>query len=721
MNSYSKLAILVSCLLFAAALEAETLKSGVLDLRNTDLSQKATGIQGRSEFYWQKLYGPEKFKTQLKTKKRKKKHKKKKVKALPEKEFSFIPGSWADDRNEKPREGIGYGTYRFVIKTATRSQPLYMWMGAMGTSYRLYINGALVSKAGEVGNNTEAHKPALFRPIVALSAERQQHEVILQVSNFEVQRGGVWDRVIIGEYIPVNRERNLALIFNLIAFGGLLIAAFYFFIVFLSWPREKPLVFFASLALLMALRAVLTGSRFFHDLLYPDGFGFLFRLEYLTFYLGVPAFLFFLRYLLPGTGFKWADWVFLGMASAYSMTVLFFEPQFFTSLLTQYQIVTAISMLYMIFIIVRSLLKKQNEGYFVLIGFIVIAFSVVNDLNYANTGDSFMGFEVGALSLVLFLMPLAVLLGVRLTRTSKQNYDLSEKMKSSNEKLKAVTQEMRETNRALHRFVPIQFLEMLEKPSVKELALRDHIQLKMGVLFADIREFTRLSESMSPQDNFNFVNSYLERITPAIEQNHGFVDKFIGDAIMALFRYGSDHAVSAAIDMQKELTLYNQHRAKQGYQAIKVGIGVHTGELMMGIIGAQNRWDSTVISDAVNQASRIENLTKTVGAKIAISSQAFYDMKDPSKYQYRFVGEIEVKGKTEKISVFEILDGYSDSELVSLLNTKAFFEKALMAFEKGEYQEAEDGFMHALKLYPDDLVANYYLGRCYEMKNKAED
>ena len=161
-------------------------------------------------------------------------------------------------------------------------------------------------------------------------------------------------------------------------------------------------------------------------------------------------------------------------------------------------------------------------------------------------------------------------------------------------------------NKAYERFVPGQFLQYLEKSSIIDVELGDQVQLEMSVLFSDIRDFTTLSESMTPEENFKFINSYLSRMEPAIAENSGFIDKYIGDAIMALFSGEADNAVKAGISMLHRLIEYNQHRANSGYKPIKNGIGINTGFLMLGTVGGQNRMDSTVISDAVNLASRGE-------------------------------------------------------------------------------------------------------------------
>ncbi|MBK9500790.1 MAG: adenylate/guanylate cyclase domain-containing protein [Leptospiraceae bacterium] len=162
------------------------------------------------------------------------------------------------------------------------------------------------------------------------------------------------------------------------------------------------------------------------------------------------------------------------------------------------------------------------------------------------------------------------------------------------------------------RFVPEQLLRFLGKELITGVQLGDSINKKMAILFSDIRSFTTLSEDMSPEDNFKFLNSYLHAMGPSIRKNNGFIDKYMGDGIMAIFPEGSTDALQSAIEMLDELAEFNRTREKNGKLPIRIGIGIHVGYQMFGIIGDAERLEGTVISDAVNTASRLEGLTKSV-------------------------------------------------------------------------------------------------------------
>ncbi|PJZ44596.1 7TM diverse intracellular signaling domain-containing protein [Leptospira brenneri] len=269
------------------------------------------------------------------------------------------------------------------------------------------------------------------------------------------------------------------------------------------------------------------------------------------------------------------------------------------------------------------------------------------------------------------------------------------------------------------RFVPKDFLANLGKETILDVKLGDQIQKYMAVLFSDIRSFTTLSEQMSPEENFNFINSYLGRMSPIIQKHNGFIDKFIGDAIMALFERNITDAIFAGVDMQLYLKEYNYHRSKQGYVPIQIGIGIHAGSLMLGTIGAEERLEGTVISDTVNLASRVQNLTKIYGSKIAVTEAAIHaiDDKHIQNLEYRFLDRVRVKGKTKPVSIYEILNGDDPIFLEQKLNTKELYLEGTTAYHSGNFSEAKDKFETVARLFPEDKATQLYLKRLFPVIN----
>ncbi len=272
--------------------------------------------------------------------------------------------------------------------------------------------------------------------------------------------------------------------------------------------------------------------------------------------------------------------------------------------------------------------------------------------------------------------------------------------------------QLSELNQAYERFVPKDFLEFLNKDSILDLEYGDYIEQEMTVLFSDIRSFTALSESMLPSENFRFLNSYLQRMAPAIQQHHGVIDKFIGDAIMALFPRRADDAVLAAIAMQNTLAEYNVQRKKEGNLPVSIGIGINTGKLILGTVGAHNRMEGTVISDAVNLGARVEGMTKMYQASIMISSHTFYKLEHPQQFDVRVVDQVLAEGKSTPVTVWEVFTGDPPEIQEAKRATAKPFEEAIAIYYLQEFDEALTKFNECLSLFPGDKVAQIYIERC---------
>jgi two-component system sensor histidine kinase ChiS len=281
--------------------------------------------------------------------------------------------------------------------------------------------------------------------------------------------------------------------------------------------------------------------------------------------------------------------------------------------------------------------------------------------------------------------------------------------------------ELSKINIAYGRFVPREFLEFLERKSIVDVQLGDQVHKDMTILFSDIRSFTTLSENMSPKENFDFLNEYLKRVGPVIRNHNGFIDKYIGDAVMALFPKDPDDALEAAIAMQHQVSLYNAEREVEGYPSIAIGVGLHTGSLMLGTIGEEQRMESTVIADAVNLASRMEGLTKVYGAGILISEQTLSQLNAPENYSHRFLGRVTVKGKKVAVAVFEVYEGDSDSVKRLKTQTLIEFERGVELYEQKQFAQAQLLFESLLKKNEQDKPARLYAERCKQAERSHRD
>lgn len=204
------------------------------------------------------------------------------------------------------------------------------------------------------------------------------------------------------------------------------------------------------------------------------------------------------------------------------------------------------------------------------------------------------------------------------------------------------------------RFVPTEFLASLGRKSIRDVRLGDAVRTSMTVMFADIRGFTSIAEGAPAEQVFHLLNQYLAGIVPVIRDHHGFIDKFIGDAIMGLFPRDPIDAVRAAQDISKALHAVNEQLRQEGHPTLSVGIGIHTGELVLGTVGSDRRMDTTAIGDTVNVAARIEELTKQHSVEIMISDDVLSAI-DVSGLVIRHVGDTSIRGRSRSIGLHEVL------------------------------------------------------------------
>jgi class 3 adenylate cyclase/HAMP domain-containing protein len=295
-----------------------------------------------------------------------------------------------------------------------------------------------------------------------------------------------------------------------------------------------------------------------------------------------------------------------------------------------------------------------------------------------------------------------------LTRAFNQ---MAGSIRESRNKLRSAYEHQIDLTDAYSRFVPKQILSTLNKKSILELGLGDNIQKEMTIMFSDMRSFTSISESLSPEEVFRYINNYLKQVGPIVRRHNGYIDKFIGDAIMALFP-DAESAITAAIEMQREVEKLNRRLAEGGQLRIKIGIGIHTGVMMLGTIGESERMEGTVISDVVNVASRIEGLTKIYEAPILISSSTSMKLKEASEFNLRKLDRVRVKGKQQWVDIVEVVDGESGERFRSKLETKQAFEDAVAAFQNQRFEEALQRFSELGGRQEDDRAVAIYRERC---------
>ncbi len=305
-----------------------------------------------------------------------------------------------------------------------------------------------------------------------------------------------------------------------------------------------------------------------------------------------------------------------------------------------------------------------------------------------------------------------------------RSYYQDKTLAAQNIALEEVNEKLEQKIILFNKFVPNQFLEIvnvnLEKKAEEMTAGEGYVQLssnverELTIMFSDIRSFTAICESYTSTESFEFINAYFSVMGPIITNHQGFIDKFIGDAIMAIF-INPDDAVNAAIDMQKALIGFNQDRISKGFQAIEMGISLNTGKIILGTIGDGNRLQTTVIGDSVNLSARAEKLNKEFGTGIIITGNTYHKLANLANYHFRYLDSLRVRGKQELVDFYEVLDAQSEEVRNKKLAINQEYQQAVAQLLKGNTEAAKAGFESCLLKLPEDKPSLRHLNKLKEV------
>jgi len=236
------------------------------------------------------------------------------------------------------------------------------------------------------------------------------------------------------------------------------------------------------------------------------------------------------------------------------------------------------------------------------------------------------------------------------------------------------------------------------------------------IFFSDIRSFTTISEALGAHETVSMLNEYFTDMVDILFDYGGILDKYIGDAIMAVFGapfptgHDADNALHAAVDMMRALAQFNIRQTAENKQALDIGIGLNTAEVVVGNIGSERRMDYTVIGDGVNLASRLEGANKQYGSNILISEGTKDHLQD--EFIIRPADLLRVKGKTEPVAIFEVLDHHDNVSFPHLLESQKLFNEGYATYHKADFSGARELFQQCYDLNDKDRLVALYIDRC---------
>jgi class 3 adenylate cyclase/HAMP domain-containing protein len=297
--------------------------------------------------------------------------------------------------------------------------------------------------------------------------------------------------------------------------------------------------------------------------------------------------------------------------------------------------------------------------------------------------------------------------------------DLGEQFNRMARYIRQYIGEITRFSEASYRFVPQQVFQSLGKKGILDIQLGDQVQRNMTVMVVNLRGFNQLSQQLTPAENFNFMNSFLSRFGPLVRQEEGIISKYLGAGFMALYPGYAEQALRTAVAIRRELVRYNEDRRSAGYPPVDVGIAIHHGPLMMGIIGEEQRWEGNVISEDVQLTSVLEKLSGQLGATILVTQQFFAQLREPERFRHRSLGRISPEGQEDSVELIDVFEGDPDLLRQAKERTKELFERGLMLCQEGRFYDARETFVEVIKLNRFDQAAKLYFYLCDEYYQKG--
>ena len=269
---------------------------------------------------------------------------------------------------------------------------------------------------------------------------------------------------------------------------------------------------------------------------------------------------------------------------------------------------------------------------------------------------------------------------------------------------------LKKSNETFSRFVPAEFLRVLGYDDISQVKLGEARQSEMTVVFADLHNFTLMTEVLGPQETMALLNRILSRLGPCVRNHGGFIDKYIGDTIVALFPGAPQQALIAAQDMCMALQEADYFGGLRG--KVVIGIGIHHGAVMMGTLGEAERFEAAAIGDTVNVAAMVKSLTHVIGAQLLLTSVVFDGLSASEKDNCRWLGLVTLKGRSQAVDVYECFATESLGKIPALRENRIVFETALRNYFEGNVAAANAVLEAIAEDCPWDKPLQFWLKRC---------
>jgi|GEM_PF-2210681 len=650
------------------------LQKAYLDLSNSDLSMIHV-LNGDWEFHWMKT--PDE------------------INPAEQKKFSLLPGHW----NKETGKGLGYATYRIRMKCPVHwSQPIAIQSPEQDSSFAIYANGKALGAVGTPSKDSISTEPNVKTGIFVLPYTIDgMYTIDLFVSNFSHRKGGAWQALRISNarvLIEDNITKKLRDGFIASAMG---VVFLFFLVIWIVGQREVKITGVMLFSGALFFRTISTDERILTDF-YPIPYFFMVRLEYLSWFWALPFLYLYFSQTFP-LDFSEKIGKFFQYISLVFSLALFLPSILFTYTAVIYPIFFFANGFILIYYFGHSFLKKRKHSERLGLSLLILALAATNDVAHA-LGIVYTSYYSPEATLIFIAMQVITFA-----------HDFSDVLK----KERSLNEHISKLNHSYSRYVPKEFFDIIRKSDQNNQSLDEGLQKKTVILMIEITNFSKLPQSLDTNEEKNLYDFFSELVETIVHRNGGFVEKFSGDSIFALFMEKRENAFLVAKEIQRSFREAKNDIHKENSKGIEIGIGIHISNLTIYESAEKKQKYGKELAEIIDLLSKIIDLTKVFRTGIILSANAFIEVPDTLKMEFRLLDRVSQGGAKESIFVVEMIDSYSEEMQKEILTTRTTFTLALDAYRRKDFEEAEKAFQALSREYPNDTV----LQRFYEMSRES--
>lgn len=602
-------------------------------------------------------------------------------------QYAPLPGKLSDS---PLRSAYGYASYGLHIAGLDPEKIYALRTGYILSSSTIIINGLDRAGQGQPGVSEKTELPgkticiATFKPLKNGTAD-----IIINISNFHNRYGGTDQQILLGSAEKLNGLFVFDLLFYNFSCIVLFVFGMFFLALYLNYQKISYILWFAFTALTISTRIAV----YYPHILVQFWPSISWKLYFILRYASIPLSVLFFTAFIKKVFDKQYKIFYWGIISI-CIVILIFICIASTSLVSYYlaaqQTIIIIAVIYNTAIIIHACIKRKRYAIWgAVIGAILTSFAI-HDILVSQwiIHGKFLLKEGAVIAIII-----AVIMSI-------------DSYTSSIYRIEWLVGEQRKIQSALRRFFPNQLLLYLQKNNITEINTGDASELTMTVLSIDIRSFTGMAEQLEPDEVFILLNKYFALVAPIIRKHGGVIMKFLGDGFTALFAENPDAAVSCGIEIQKKLQEKEIH--VRDMPPIRVGIGIDTGKILLGVIGNDERLDSIVISNTYSSAEKLQTATKVYSNTIIISDSIRNSLMYPENFHIRCIQETITIGETVQTAFYEVYDCDAPDVQTKKQKTASYIETALKKLQERSYANAQTYIAKSLEIFPDDPLALYY-------------